>query len=94
MGAQTEVVLVVLYWMVDQNKSGATTTAQVDKPRAKGSVANRAKEGELLGLPDLSKETNVSGQLLGTTALPQTKHVQTISSNNRFSRQTLVFFPV
>ena len=32
MGAQTEVVFVVLNWIVDQNESGVTATAQVDKP--------------------------------------------------------------
>ena len=32
MGAQTEVVFVILTWMVDQNKRGATATVQVDKP--------------------------------------------------------------
>ena len=32
MEAQTEVVFVVLNWMVDHSKSGATAVAQVDKP--------------------------------------------------------------
>ena len=32
MGAQAEVVVVVLHWMVEQNRSGTKATVQVDKP--------------------------------------------------------------
>ena len=74
--------LIRIIWGYSQC-SGRQTVSQ-------GECGQPCKKGEHLGSPDLSKETSVSGQPLGTTALPQTKHVQTISSNNRFSLQTLV----